>query len=77
MADAKTIAALKTNFLRQQIRILSQPLKLSDKAKERAELSDADLRDVMLRGLFYLVSRTSYTQDVNVRNSESDRPKTQ
>jgi hypothetical protein len=50
MADSKTIAALKTNFLRQQIRILSQPLKLSDRAKERADLPDGDLREIMLRG---------------------------
>jgi hypothetical protein len=52
MTDEKTIVALKTNFLRQQIRILSQPLKLSDKAKESAELSNGDLRDIILRGKF-------------------------
>jgi hypothetical protein len=51
MSDEKTIAALKTNFLRQQIRILSQPLKLSENAKERAGASDGDLRDVMLQGM--------------------------
>jgi hypothetical protein len=50
MSNEKTIAALKTNFLRQQIRILSQPLKLSEKAKEHAQLSGGDLRDIMLRG---------------------------
>ncbi|KIW00302.1 hypothetical protein, variant [Verruconis gallopava] len=49
MTGEKTIAALKTNFLRQQIRILSQPLKLSDKAKQRSEFSDNELRDVMLK----------------------------
>lgn len=52
MSDDKTIAALKTNFLRQQIRILSQPLRLSDKAKERVDLPDGDMRDIMLRGNF-------------------------
>ncbi|KIW00301.1 uncharacterized protein PV09_08191 [Verruconis gallopava] len=52
MTGEKTIAALKTNFLRQQIRILSQPLKLSDKAKQRSEFSDNELRDVMLKGVY-------------------------
>jgi hypothetical protein len=51
MSDERTIAALKTNFLRQQIRILSQPLKLSEKAKERAGVPDGKLEDVMLQGM--------------------------
>jgi hypothetical protein len=78
MADEKTIAALKTNFLRQQIRILSQPLKLSDKAKERIELSDGDLRDIMLRGICSLICNFRECSGlIRVYCSKSDSPKTQ
>ena len=48
--DQKTIYKLKEQFLRQQIRILSQPLRLNDRAREQIDLPKDDLNDILLRG---------------------------
>ncbi|KAF2426271.1 hypothetical protein EJ08DRAFT_638083 [Tothia fuscella] len=46
-SDESTIIASKTQFLGAQVRILSQPLKASEKWKDGAAFPEGELRDVM------------------------------
>jgi hypothetical protein len=49
--DESTLLASKTRFLNSQVRILSQPLKASTKAKEEIEISESVVSDVMRKGM--------------------------
>lgn len=49
-SDSGTVVAVKSVFLRSQIRILSQPLQLTDKSREGSNIPKTVLQDVMNEG---------------------------
>lgn len=50
---ADPILALKTTFLRQQVRILSQPLRPSERWKKGSDLTEEDVGIAVKRGSYH------------------------
>lgn len=49
-SDSGTVVALKSAFLRSQIRILSQPLQPTDIWRDNSDIAESVLLDVMNEG---------------------------
>lgn len=49
-SDSGTVISLKSAFLRSQIRILSQPLQLTDRWRESSDIPASVVLDVMTEG---------------------------
>lgn len=50
-SEESTLIALKANFIRAQVRILSQPLVPSAKWKASSEIPEKELEEVMKQGM--------------------------
>lgn len=55
---SESIIALKTIFLRQQVRVLTQPLQPSERWRKGSDLPEEVVAIAVKRGLYYQYSRT-------------------
>jgi hypothetical protein len=76
-SDSGTVVALKSSFLRSQIRILSQPLQPTDRWREISDIPASVVLDVMNEGalnfsihVLYLFDEFSMSYELHLRISQ-------